>query len=400
MRTSYYLRKTAQVAKTPMVSMNRATFYLVSCVVVLSASWACAQEEDGFEVPPRQTAPPLATAKPLSPDRDVLNLAVASADGGWAFQNERLTIDLALQRALVDILKSYQTPWAAVVALDPATGRVLAMAEHSEADPSMRGLCTKAVFPAASIFKIVTGAALLESGVTPESVTCFHGGKRQVTSVLLEDSAQDQRCLTLAEAMGHSANVAFAKLTARYLDADHLMRAARAFHFNQPWPFPVPTDASLAAVPDTTIELAETGAGFGDVYLSPLHGAALAAVVANHGELRWPVLFEKDVGTLAPAQVLEPVVAQALSVMMATTVSEGTARRVFHERGHQVDAAGKTGSLADKRPVFRDYSWFVGFAPREQPRVAVAAIVVNDPYWRIRGAWLGREALRIALEHH
>jgi cell division protein FtsI/penicillin-binding protein 2 len=286
-----------------------------------------------------------------------------------------------------------------VVAIEPATGRVLAMAEHSELDPAMRGLCTKAIFPAASIFKIVTSAALLEAGVTPGETTCFHGGKHAVTADLLTDSQGDGRCVTFDEAMGLSANVAFAKLTARYLDADHLLRAARALHFNQPWPFPVPTDTSLAAIPDVTTSLAETGAGFGDVYLSPLHGAVLAATVGSAGQWRWPVLFEKDVGTLPPMQAVDPAVASQLAQMMALTVSNGTARRVFHERGHVLDdAAGKTGSLADKTPVFRDYSWFVGFAPRLNPRVAVAAVVVNDPHWRIRGAWLGREALRLALE--
>ena len=58
---------------------------------------------------------------------------------------------------------------------------------------------------------------------------------------------------------------------------------------------------------------------------------------------------------------------------------------------------GKTGSLADKRP-FRDYSWFVGFAPRDAPRVAVAAVVVNEARWRIRAPWLAREALRLGLK--
>ena len=58
---------------------------------------------------------------------------------------------------------------------------------------------------------------------------------------------------------------------------------------------------------------------------------------------------------------------------------------------------GKTGSLADRNP-FRDYSWFVGFAPREAPKVAVAAVVVNEPRWRIRAPWLAREAMRLGLE--
>src|SRR5690606_16694211 len=77
--------------------------------------------------------------------------------------------------------------------------------------------------------------------------------------------------------------------------------------------------------------------------------------------------------------------------------TRGTARRVFAERGYRVEGAvGKTGTLADNRP-FRDYSWFIGYAPKDNPRVAVAVVVVNDPIWHIRATWLGREAMRLAL---
>jgi membrane peptidoglycan carboxypeptidase len=134
------------------------------------------------------------------------------------------------------------------------------------------------------------------------------------------------------------------------------------------------------------------------VYLSPLHGALVAAVVANRGLWRDPVLFEPPQGAPPPAErVLSPEVAQAMADMLEETVTRGTARRIFRERNFRVPGAvGKTGTLADRQP-FRDYSWFVGFAPKEAPRVAVGAVIVNDPLWRIRATWLGREALRLGL---
>jgi peptidoglycan glycosyltransferase len=241
-------------------------------------------------------------------------------------------------------------------------------------------------------------AALLDVGVSPGEELCAYGGKRKVTPAQLNDSEKDTRCLTLSRALAMSANVLFAKFTSRYLDAEKLKQAARAFHFNVPWRFPVPTDMSLASVPQDTFQLALTGAGFGDVYLSPLHGAALASVAANKGLWRAPVLFENEVPLEPPSErVISEDVALALTGMMEETITDGTARRIFHERGMRVPGAvGKTGSLADKTP-FRDYSWFVGFAPRENPRVAVAAIIVNDPHWRIRATWLGREAMRLFL---
>ena len=80
---------------------------------------------------------------------------------------------------------------------------------------------------------------------------------------------------------------------------------------------------------------------------------------------------------------------------MRETVTAGTARRVFRRvaaplRGVRV--AGKTGSLADASP-YRDYSWFVGYAPAEKPEVAVATVVVNDRLWHARAPTVAKEAL-------
>jgi cell division protein FtsI/penicillin-binding protein 2 len=361
-------------------------------------------EDDAPIVPSRLHAPPIANAKSLSAAEDLLGHAQRDGAGHLVVPDangqELLTIDVGLQDKLNKLLQSYQTPYGAVVALEPSTGRLLAMAEHSHARPSMRGLTTKAIFPAASVFKVVTASALLSEGLTPDTSACFHGGKRNVSAKMLEDSSRDRQCLSLQSALARSANGVFAKLTHRYLSADKLRAFARAYHFNAALDFPVPTDTSLAAVPEDTLGLAETGAGFGDVFMSPLHGALIASVVANGGVWKRPVLFEKDVAleSTQPERVLPEVDAQKLAQMMAETVRSGTARRVFNQRGFAIkNAAGKTGSLADKSP-FRDYSWFVGFAPREQPKVAVAAVIVNDYRWRIRAPFLAREAMRMYLD--
>jgi len=351
-------------------------------------------------VPSRAKTPPLASVHPLAPADDLLSRA--RRDGSRYVVSEpegeaALTLVPFIQESLTRTLNDYQTPWAAVVVLEPSTGRVLAMVEHSQAAPGLRGLPVKAVFPAASVFKLVTASALLDEGVSPDDESCYHGGKRRVSESLLADSSRDRECVSLSEALGRSANVVFAKLTHRYLDADKLRAAAELFRFNRPIPFAIPTDPSLAAVPDEPLELARTGAGFGDVYLSPLHGALIASVAANHGLWRSPILFERDlVVAPEPERVLSEERAQALTAMMEETVTHGTARRFFRLRELR-GAVGKTGSLADRNP-FRDYSWFVGFAPKEAPKVAVAAVVVNEPRWRIRAPWLAREAMRLGLD--
>jgi peptidoglycan glycosyltransferase len=359
-------------------------------------------DDAAMEVPSRLTAPPIAHAQPLAPELDLVARAHRLPDGRLAVSvdggEEPLTLVPELQNGIGQILRNYQTPYAAVVVIEPATGRVLAMAEHAEKDPKMRGLTTKAVFPAASIFKIVTADALLEAGVKPADSECAWGAKRKISErSLLADGGV---CRTLTEALAKSANSIFAKLTVKHLDADKLADRARAFYFNRPIIFPVPTEVSLAAFPDNSLGLASAGAGFGDVYLSPLHAAAIAGTVANGGVWPRPTLFDKDSVSLNPPERVIPAdEARQIADMMEETVTTGTARRAFHERGYLVvkGAVGKTGSLADKHP-FRDYSWFVGYAPKDHPQVAVGAVIVNDMIWRIRAAWLGREAMRLALE--
>lgn len=345
--------------------------------------------------------PSFATLAPIPAERDFVARSVLKDDKlvleGAAPRT--LTLSPSLQKKLTELLKSYAVPYGAIVAIEPATGRVLAMAEHSADAPAMRGLPLKAVYPAASVFKIVTGAALLSAGIGPNMSVCYHGGFRRLDPKLLEDGPRDGRCASLARAMGHSTNVIFAKLAKRSLDAKALRVWAEKLGFNAPFPFAEPVDVSVARIPDSTFDMAKTAAGFGEVFLSPLHAAVLAATVGNKGVMVSPVLFEGEASHAR--QALDEPTAQALADMMELTVTEGTARPAFRERGRYVlgeaQAAGKTGSLSDKKP-FRDFSWFVGWAPKESPRIAVAAVVVNGALWRVRAPYLAREAMRMYLE--
>ena len=185
--------------------------------------------------------------------------------------------------------------------LEPATGRVLAMAEHSRAQPGATGLALKAMAPAASIFKLVTAAALLEQGVSPGEQVCFHGGRHRLDPRLLtDDPRRDHRCTTLESAFGRSTNVVFAKLAGRGLDAPELRDAASRFLFNTPIPFPLALEPSTARIDDDTFQLANTAAGFGPVRLTPMHAALLAAIVANGGVFVPPVLVDEVEGAPAP----------------------------------------------------------------------------------------------------
>lgn len=329
--------------------------------------------------------------------------AVISGDGYVAKTAEgkqaRLTLEPHLQRSMEKLLRMYKPVGAAVVALDPKTGKVLALAEYGE------GAATKPLYPAASVFKIITGAALLEKGVSPESETCYHGGVHRLVGKLLEDKPHlDRRCLSLSMALAKSANVVFAKMAVKHLDAEDLRKSAEAFLFNRPI-FDQPVEQSRAQIPQNGLDFAKVASGFGEVKLSPMHAALIAAAVGNGGVAMEPSMLDsldgKSVDPTGSMRLLNAETAASLRDMMKLTVSQGTATSSFRDRRRNalgnIEVAGKTGSLSEHKKPFKDYSWFVGFAPADDPKIAVAAVVVNGLKWRIHAPYIAREALKAYL---
>ncbi|MFK7987743.1 MAG: penicillin-binding transpeptidase domain-containing protein [Sandaracinaceae bacterium] len=324
-----------------------------------------------------------------------------------------LTLDPGLQAHATEVLERYEVPYGAIVAIEPSSGRVLAYVSHSSADPNATDMVLDPGPPTASVFKIITGAALVDAEVDPSESVCFHGGASRVRASNLEDDpARDRRCATLGEAMGGSLNCVFAKLADRNLDPMTLERTASAFGFGETLPFDVPTRISPMEVPTERLEFARTAAGFWHMHMSPLHGALIAATIASGGEMPRALLVDQvidhDGGVSYQAEpetfrrVISTETATQVGELMRNTVRRGgTARRHFFDRRGNaflpgIDVAGKTGTLNGSDP-YREYSWFVGFAPAEAPTIAVAALVVNEPRWRIKGAFAAREALRYYL---
>jgi peptidoglycan glycosyltransferase len=174
-------------------------------------------------------------------------------------------------------------------------------------------------------------------------------------------------------------------------------------------PFAVPNDPPKIEIPDDRVEFARSAAGFWHTTLSPLAGASLAQTVANGGVTLEPrivarVLAGKDKlwEESRPPRVLRhairPETAAELRKMMVQTVAAGSAFKSFHDRSGEtylpgVTVAGKTGTLTEHTQD-RHYTWFVGFAPAEQPEVAVSVLVVNTPIWQVKAADLARDVLR------
>lgn len=304
------------------------------------------------------------------------------------------TRDKAIEAKITAMLEQGQTPYSAVVVMEAHTGRVVAVAEHSTRGSS-RGLAFKPIAPAASVFKVVTASALLESGVSVNEEVCFHGGKTRMRADNIKDTRKDSRCIPFGDVVALSANVAVAKLATRHLDPDALRLHADDWGFGSSLGLPQLTP-SKANIPDEPFAFAEAAAGFGDVKISAMHGAVLASIVANGGELVPPTLVVG--GEQRGHRVITPKTARALRQMMTDTVTKGTGRKSFILNGPRlpVTAAGKTGSLTDYKTGL-DTSWFVGFAPAEAPEYVVAAVVVNTGVWHIKAPWLAKESLRATL---
>src|SRR3989441_3002164 len=217
----------------------------------------------------------------------------------------------------------YRPVGAAVVALDPKSGKVLALVEYGE------GGVPKKISRAASILKTIPGAVLRERGVAPDVEPCSHGGVHRLVGKLLQDKPTlDRRCLSLSMALAKSANVVFAKMAVKHLDADDLRKSAERFLFNRPI-FDQPVEQSRAQIPDAGLDFARSAAGFGEVKLSPMHAALIAASVGNAGVAMEPSLLDSiDGETVEPTgsmRLLHPEDTATLRDMMKLTVSQGTA---------------------------------------------------------------------------
>lgn len=320
-----------------------------------------------------------------------------------------LTIEPSVQEHMEQTLSNYNVPHGGVALVEPSTGRVLAMVSHTQKKPAIKEIARRPAAPSASVFKIVTAAALIESaGVNPNGKFCYHGGHSYLSERTIKGSlAHDRKCADLGDALAWSINVIMARLAYRKLSRQDLQVWARRFGYNTQIPFELPVEKSKAEFVADPIERARTAAGFWHTYLSPLHGALIAASVANDGVMMRPTLIDKYVGPSGRTlyefkprvmrRVMSKKTAHVLSNLLEGTADYGTARRYFaHRRSfpNGVQVAGKTGTLSNKDP-YLGFTWFVGFGrDKSGDKAAVAGLACNTPKWRIKGPWVASETLR------
>jgi peptidoglycan glycosyltransferase len=332
--------------------------------------------------------------------RRLIDMATNRTPEGASVQT---TIVPKIQKAATDALGNQK---GAVVALDPKTGAVLALVTSPTYDPNdiashdieaagkaydrlasdsqhpLSNRAAREIYPPGSTFKLVTAAAALEDGKTPDStVKSPDRLKLPNTRVFLPNSSNCGGTeITITQALKVSCNTAFANLGLE-VGEDKLREQAQAFGFDQRHLDDLGGVASQFPDKLNKAQLALSSIGQYDVAASPLQMAMVSAAIANDGVLMDPYIVSnvrshdlKPIET-HQAQVLSkamtPENAKELQQMMAAVVSEGT--------GHNaqipgVEVAGKTGT-AQSDPKRKPFAWFTSFAPVDDPKVAVAVIV-------------------------
>jgi cell division protein FtsI/penicillin-binding protein 2 len=294
--------------------------------------------------------------------------------------------------------------FGAFVAIDVDTGAPVAVSEYTS-NARVAHPATTAAFPAASIFKVITTAALLEGGaVKPGTSTCYSGGSHSLEPVHLKDSKRDRACRSLAGAFAHSTNAVFGKLAIRHLDAGRLVAMAERLGFNRVLRVGDLEAESRAVRPSGELGLARMAAGFTNSTLAPLHGAVLGAIVASGGLLPAGVAFAAKGGASAAAadptgRLISADAAARIREMMVATSVDGTAgKHLARFRGHGGGVAVKTGTLTSTDGSGLFNTWMVGFFPASRPEFAFAALVSTKGSGPVKAGHLTRHAIDTFLK--
>lgn len=349
-----------------------------------------------------------------------LGSAVA-VNGSMVLQNPdgsglNYSINAALQKRVYDFMAVNSVPYGLFIAVEPSTGRILAITSYSSVDRRWESSAAFETYPMASLFKIVTVAAALENKrITPDTMIDFRGNAHSENPDRWMPSRKGKNNRTdVSSAMGRSINPAYGVIAADLVGKELLMESVKKFGFNQTLFSDIPAKQSSAAEPNTDRELMLMGSGLDhDLKISPLHAVMMVAAIANGGKMMVPVLLDSSFnkkGTikniLKPKelrQIVSQETAAALTKTLSKTVTDGTSHKAFHRKGAKrisgVDIAAKTGTIDGLNPSGH-YSWFAGYAPMDNPKIAMLALVINSDKWKIKSSQVGAEAFIEFFDSH
>ena len=290
----------------------------------------------------------------------------------------------------------------AVVAMEPGTGKILAMVSKPAFDPNrideqweefingdqtealLLNRATQGLYPPGSTFKIITALQYMREH--PGAYNEYRFGCdgiyefQNFTIQCYHKTAHGEEDFGMAFA--NSCNGAFSSL-GQEMDLTSLKNLSEQLLFNREQPLSIPYSMSTYVMEDGAKdwEIAQTVIGQGNTLMTPMHNLMLTSAIANGGMLMQPYLIERVenvngelVKQFMPAQYGELMVAneaKGLQMLLEKVVTDGTGSAL---RTEEYTVAGKTGS-AEFEKGKETHAWFVGYAPAESPRIAVCVIV-------------------------
>lgn len=310
------------------------------------------------------------------------------------------SLDETLTREVFEILRRGRVERGVAIVIDPRTGRLLA---YAATDSNV--LPVERAYPAASIIKVVTAAAMLEKRPDPTAWDCVYEGNKYRLSERRLDRPARGNYSSLEEALATSNNQCFSQWAIHGLGEPRLRRMLDLFGWSgRPAMGHAEGRIDGAA---SRYDLGQLGSGLDGARVTPLHVASLASVLTD-GRLVEPRWIDRVVDaqdrvvavpeTALPRRVISPSTAENLREIMVATTKRGTARRAFRTRRGipllgNLEVAGKTGNLNGSNPSGR-YEWFFGVAPADDPKIGVVVLQVHGHLWWARSSELAANILR------
>jgi peptidoglycan glycosyltransferase len=333
--------------------------------------------------------------------------------GGRAAEGDDVVTNLDPEAQRVALGDLEAAGFGAVVAIEPSSGRVKVLASNPPYDPNrvpehlhslnldptspLYDRATQGQYPPGSTFKVVTAAAGLNSGtITPETTIDAPGELDVQGQPLQNDFNQSFGPISLDTALTNSVNTWFAQLGQR-LGEETLFEYMDAFGFNSTPAIDLPSDQVYKSGvfdegellgPHDPVDLARVAIGQERLAVTPLQMAEVAAAVANKGSLMKPQIWSRVVDPdgrvvkrLEPSQYSRPIdeeSAAELTTAMEGVVREGTGTNAAIPG---IPVAGKTGTAETPfnetcgGGTEENQAWFIGFAPADEPKIAIAATV-------------------------
>ncbi len=328
-----------------------------------------------------------------------------------------LSVDTTLQKYAMSIFRQYRPRYAAVAAVDPATGRVLALAsfaDDSSAEPDGKELYLRNYFPAASVFKTIVAAAAVERGGMHGKTVLEHFGRNHTLyTTQLQKDLKVSREITLEDAYAYSVNPVFARIALFNVNKEIVTEYGRRFGFNESVPFEYDVDVSEMFSPDTGFSVAEFASGFNrKTTITPLFGALLAGAVCENGVIFEPTVIDTVRSSLRGDSCLyvrrskvwrravKDRTAAELRGLMTKVTQYGTARGTFRRlrdspKYNAFEFGGKTGSVS--QIGLGRVDWFVGFARNpnnKSQRIAVGVVTTHGDYWTVHSSYVAAELIK------